>query len=46
MTRELVVVAAYDSQMKWAVGLAKEFGLREKFDMGWPMGMGWAWGHD
>lgn len=28
------------------MGLAKEFGLREKFDMGWPMGMGWAWGHD
>lgn len=25
MTRQLVVVAAYDSQMKWAVGLAKEF---------------------
>ncbi|PFG18361.1 hypothetical protein ATK74_2946 [Propionicimonas paludicola] len=25
MTRELVVVAAYDSQMKWAVGLAKQF---------------------
>lgn len=27
-------------------GLAKEFGISQKFDMNMPMGMGWAWGHD
>lgn len=25
-------------------GLSKEFGIRERFDMKGPMGMGWAWG--
>jgi hypothetical protein len=32
MTRQLAIVAAYDSQMKWAVGLAKEFAEA-----------GWSW---
>lgn len=27
-------------------GLSKEFGVRERFDMKGPMGMGWAWGRD
>lgn len=27
-------------------GLFKEFGIRERFDTKWPMGMGWAWGRD
>lgn len=27
-------------------GLFKEFGISEKFDLKWPMGMRWAWGDD